>query len=419
MLNIQKIRFADFFLNWKTFLIFNVLIFSVKIFFSAHHDFTAIFVEDWKIAKNIAFHGAYSLDVRFGDSAYKLPVYPLFLSFFIKIFGAQEAVKFIIITQHIFYFSIPIIIIKIFDNLNVKVAGFLSAYFFIFSPSYFYYSNILEATNLFILLFAVWLYLYSELWMQRRSFLRLIIFSVMTAVIALTQVVAIPLMILMMLLLCFYKKLSVKNIALVFLIAGICYSPWVIRNYISFDKLVMSKSPVWQNVYLGYVSEYQILPDNHFITEQDEKRIAVQIGENNEFVGEHIYENEVHKIIVADQWAPLKKGINNLISLWYVPKRYFDDSSLSILVGRKAYVVIINILLFLSLLYFFKNNKPLFLFLCVVFAGFTFPYLVGHAANIRFKLDFEWIQNSVIALFIFLKYLNVKKTSDKETENLI
>ncbi|MDV7699437.1 hypothetical protein N6B72_21160 [Chryseobacterium soli] len=179
----------------------------------------------------------------------------------------------------------------------------------------------------------------------------------------------------------------------------------------------MSKSPVWQNVYLGYVSEYQILPDNHFITEQDEKKIAVQIGENDEFVGEQIYENEVHKIIEADQWAPLKKGINNLISLWYVPKRYFDDNSLSILVGRKAYVVIINILLFLSLLYFFKNNKPLFLFLCVVFAGFTFPYLVGHAANIRFKLDFEWIQTSVIALFIFLKYLNVKKTSDKETEN--
>ncbi|WP_228384321.1 hypothetical protein [Chryseobacterium soli] len=180
----------------------------------------------------------------------------------------------------------------------------------------------------------------------------------------------------------------------------------------------MSKSPVWQNIYLGYVSEYQILPDNHFITEQDEKKIAVHIGENDEFVGEQIYENEVHKIIEADQWAPLKKGINNLISLWYVPKRYFDDNSLSILVGRKAYVMIINILLLLSLLYFFKNNKSLFLFLCVVFAGFTFPYLVGHAANIRFKLDFEWIQNSVIALFIFLKYLNKKQPSDKETVNL-
>ncbi|MFP3597783.1 hypothetical protein [Chryseobacterium sp. SIMBA_029] len=177
----------------------------------------------------------------------------------------------------------------------------------------------------------------------------------------------------------------------------------------------MSKSPVWQNVYLGYVSEYQILPDNHFITEQEEEKITNQIVAHDEFVGEHIYENEVHKIIEADQWAPLKKGINNLISLWYVPKRYFDDNGLSILVGRKAYVVIINILLFLSLLYFFKNNKQLFLFLCVVFAGFTFPYLVGHAANIRFKLDFEWIQTSVIALWICYRFF----MNEKEPETYL
>lgn len=419
MLSPPKIRFADFFLNWKTFLIFNVLIFLIKIFFSAHHNFTAVFVEDWKIAKNIVYHGAYSLDLRYGSSAYKLPAYPLFLSFFIKIFGALGAMKFIIITQHIFYFSIPVVIIKTFENLNLKAAGFLSACFFIFSPSYFYYSNILEATNLFIMFFAVWLYLYSELWMQRRSSWKLITFSGITAVLALTQVVAVPLMVLMILLLCFYKKLSVKNIAVVFFIAGICYSPWVIRNYLTFNNLIISKSPVWQNIYLGYVSEYQILPGNHFITEQKEEKITRQIIAYDEFVGEHIYENEVHKIIETDQWAPLKKGINNLISLWYVPKRYFDDNSLSILVGRKAYVMIINILLLLSLLYFFKNNKPLFLFLCVVFAGFTFPYLIGHAANIRFKLDFEWIQTSVIALFIFLKYLNVKETSDNETGNLI
>lgn len=404
MLSSSKTRFADFFLNWKTFLLINVLIFSIKVFFSAHHHFTAVFVEDWKIAKNIAYHGVYSLDLRYGSSAYKLPIYPLFLSLFIKLFGVLEAVKFIIITQHIFYFIIPVVIIKIFDNLNLKVAGFLSAYFFIFSPSYFYYSNILEATNLFILFFAIWIYFYSELWIKKTSSWKLMIFSVITAVVALTQVVAIPLIILMIVLLCFYKKLSLKNIAVIFMIAGICYSPWVIRNYISFDKLIMSKSPVWQNVYLGYVSEYQILPDNHFITEREEEMITNQIIAHDEFVGEHIYETEVHKIIEADQWAPFKKGINNMISLWYVPKRYFDDNGLSILMGRKAYVVLINILLFVSLLYFFKNNKQLFLFLCVVFAGFTFPYLIGHAANIRFKLDFEWIQTSVIALWIYCSF---------------
>lgn len=404
MLSSLKMRFTVYFLNWKTFLVFNILIFSIKILFSEYHDFTASFFEDWRIAKNIALHDLYSMDLKYGSSAYKLPVYPLFLSFFIKLFGSVKAVKFIIITQHIFYFFIPVLIIKIFENFKIQIAGFLSAYFFIFSPSYFYYSNILEATNLFILLFAAWIYLYSEFWTKRMSLRKIITFSVMTALVALTQVVAIPLMVLMILLLYFYKKLSIKNITAVFFIAMICYSPWVIRNYLTFDKLIVSKSPVWQNVYLGYVSEYQILPDNNFMTKQDEKTIDDEIAVNNEFAGEHIYKKEVHKIIEADQWAPLKKGTNNLISLWFVPKRYFDDNGLSIFIGRKCYVVLINILLFLSLIFFFKNNRHFFLFICVLFLGFTFPYLVGHAANIRFKLDFEWIQTSVISLFIFCRF---------------
>lgn len=416
MLSSSKIRFLDFFLNWRAFLIFNILIFSIKILFSVYHNFTADFFEDWKIAKNLAFHGAYSLDLKYGSSAYKLPIYPLFLSFFIKIFGSLEAVKFIIITQHIFYFSIPILIIKIFENLNLKIAGFLSAYFFILSPSYFYYSNILEATNVFIFLFAVWIYLYSELWMLKKSLGRQIAFTVITAILALTQVVVIPLMILMILILCFYKRLSIKNTVVVLLAVVTFYSPWIIRNYFSIDKLIISKSPVWQNVYLGYVSDYQILPGNKFMTKQYEKNIEKILSNCDEFGQEDRYEKEVLKIVDADQWAPLKKGINNFISLWYVPKRYFDDNKLSIILGRKCYVALINVLLLVSLVYFFRNKKSLFFIFSVVFAGFTFPYLVGHAANIRFKLDFEWIQTSVISLFIFCRFLSTKKVNGRNND---
>src|SRR5690606_18926776 len=119
-------------------------------------------------------------------------------------------IKVIIIVQHFLYFLLPILIIKIFDCFQLKAAGFLAAYFFIFSPAYFYYSNILEATNLFILLFAVWGYFYSQLWTLRNSFWTVVVFSVVTAIVALTQIVAVPIMVLMILLLVFYKKIPVK-----------------------------------------------------------------------------------------------------------------------------------------------------------------------------------------------------------------
>lgn len=405
MFNTSKIRITDFFLNWKSFFVFNILIFVAKIFFSVYNNFHAEWFEDWSIARNLATLEIYSWNYKFGSSAYKLPLYPLFLCFFMKCFGLLNAAKFIIIAQHIFYFIIPVIIIKIFENFNLKTVGFLSAYFFIFSPAYFYYSTIIEATNLFILLFAIWLYWFSICWTQTYiSFNKIMIFSVITAFVALTQVVAVPVMGVMTLFLIFYKKRSLKDIFTVACIAVLVYSPWVIRNYITFDKVIVSKSPFWQNVFLGYIPDYQILPDNHFLTEEEKKIVFKKTAAHNEFVNENIYKEEVLKIVGKDSFAPIKKGLNNFISLWFVPKTYFDNNGLPILIGRKLYVIFINLLLLISLVYFFKNDKKIFLFCCILFAGFTFPYLIGHAANIRFKLDFEWIETSVISLFLFRKY---------------
>lgn len=405
MSNISKIRITDFFLNWKSFLVFNILIFVTKIVFSAYNNFHAEWFEDWSIARNLAALEIYSWNYKFGSSAYKLPLYPLFLCFFMKCFGLLNAVKFIIITQHVFYFVIPVIIIKIFENFNLKTVGFLSAYFFIFSPAYFYYSNILEATNLFILLFAIWLYWFSICWTQVYiSLNKIVIFSVITAFVALTQVVAVPVMGVMTVFLIFYKKFSLKDIFTVAFITVLVYSPWVIRNYITFDKVIISKSPFWQNVFLGYIPDYQILSGTHFLTEEEKKIVFKKTAAHNEFINEKIYKEEVLKIVEKDSFAPIKKGVNNFISLWFVPKTYFDNDAWSILIGRKLYVAFINLLLLISLIYFFRNQKKIFIFCCIVFGGFTFPYLIGHAANIRFKLDFEWIETSVISLFLFLKY---------------
>jgi len=386
------------------------MIFILKVVFSAKSGFKAEHFEDWSIAENIAAYGKYAMNMRFDSSAYKLPVYPLFLSAYMKVFGTGPATVWIIITQHLFYFLIPVLLIGIFQNFRSKEAGFMAAYFFIFSPSYFYYSNIMEATNIFLPLFIGWIYMYSVIWRKGVSNRGLIIFSMLTAIVALTQVVAVPVMALLGVVLLVSRKISLPKIMVVVSLSALCYAPWVIRNYITFDTVILSKSPVWQNMYLGYIPDYQIL-DYSFVSEQHKKETFARISQYNEFEDEGIYRSEVEKIIRKDHWAPVKKAVNNIISLWFVPKKYFDDNSLSVVIGRKLYVMILNIALLISLVYFFRRNRMLFFVLILVFAGFTFPYLIGHAANIRFKLDFEWVQTSVIALWMgsyFLKSTQIK-----------
>ena len=63
---------------------------------------------------------------------------------------------------------------------------------------------------------------------------------------------------------------------------------------------------------------------------------------------------------------------------------------MKIVFGRKIFVLLLNFFTIISLFYLFKSNRKLFYLSILFFINFTLPYSVGHAANTRFKLDFEW-----------------------------
>lgn len=65
---------------------------------------------------------------------------------------------------------------------------------------------------------------------------------------------------------------------------------------------------------------------------------------------------------------------------------------------------------FLAKYCYYKKNKNVFYFFTFIFLGFTIPYMIGHASNIRFKLDFEWVQLILLALYgtNFLKNKNLE-----------
>ena len=403
----------DRLITFKNFTYCNIFIFILKVFYSVYFKFPGLHFEDWRIAKNLATYGIYSEFINIGPTAYKLPIYPIYLSFWIKIFPhfPKEA---IIISQHFIYLIIPFLIIYIGRQLFNNKVGLIASFIFIFSPAYFYYSNVLEATNVFIIIFLVWISLYLNIYYKlKNSRIFYTVFGFVTAILALTQVVVVPIIVVGLLVLIGFNKISLKNFFLVGIVSALSYSPWIIRNKIVFDKVIISKTPVWQNIYLSFTPDPNHFDDLKLVSHEHEAYTFQARKKINEFEMEDIYEKEIKRVLKDNNFLYVKKMVQNVALLWYVPTRYINDTSLSTVVGRKIFVVILNISSILSLIYLFRSGrKKLVIGFLIVFGGFSLPYAIGHAANTRFKLDFEYLQYILFAAYfykvLFRKYTNKK-----------
>lgn len=388
------------FLTIKIFLFFSVIIFLLKIAYSWFSGFSGLYFEDWSIAQNIVKYGEYSEFIKIGPTAYKLPVYPLFMSFFMYLFP-NHYFEVIVLMQHVLYFLVPLLIIKILDIFKKRKAGIIAAYIFIFSPAYFHYSNVYEATNIFIPMFLVWVWVFLKIFSgQFKEVNHYILLGLVTAFLFLTQVVVAPLVIVLIVGLLFFKKSSIKNVMIVCCSFVVFYSPWIIRNYITFDKIILAKTPVWQNIYLSYTPLVNIWDKVKVISDENEQSTFQLRKKVDEFKMEEIYRAEVEKALYGKKYLPIIKGIQNAIIIWTVPARYYEDNSLSILLGRKLFLFVIHSLTIIALIYYFKRNKLLASAFLLLFCSFTMPYVIGHAANMRFKLDFEYFQYILIGLFL-------------------
>ena len=356
--------------------------------------------EDFLIAKNVVQYHQYSQFINQGGTAFKLPVYPYVISFFILLQGTNALIG-LAVFQAILSFFIPLLIYKIINLFGFKDVGILAGFLFICSPAYFLYPGIIEATNIFVPILLLWFYLYFRVWiLSEIRTLDFIILGIVTALLSLTQVVICPLAFLMIVALLFFKKIDFKGFTIIFFVAMVFYSPWVIRNYYVFDKIVLSKTPAWQNIYFGFTPKGQLLDDLKLVSKKRDHYLYQMSDTVSELTMENIYKNEVMKATNKEPHYFIKKAASNFLCLWFVPPKYFEDNSLPVLAGRKIYVIILNILTLLSLACLYKKSRLLFWFSLLLFANFSVPYMIGHAANMRFKLDFEWYQLILVSYLI-------------------
>ncbi len=357
----------------------------ISIFFI--NDFHS--VEDWAIAKNFVDGLGYSYIPSVGPTALKMPVYPLFLSMAIMVFGDDKL--FPVLLQHVLMSVTAIGIYKTSEYFFSRKVSLWLGVLFLLHPSYLFYSNTLEITNLFVPAFVA--AMYSFLYFlgrgqQSRSVALCIVLGVLASVLLQLQPVVLPVVAACVLYLAASKRLKQ---ALIISAAGlVLLAPWTIRNYCEFGKFMPLKSPVWMNFYLGYWQtgeKYVMVPDSLHREIFDN-----EVTKHNDIEMEARYKSIVYPIITNNIPLYLEKSAYQAYMYWTYPPRYIGDKSISFLLARKIPNFVLTLGLAASLFVAYGRNRKFFWSAVLILTYFTAVYAFTSVLNIRYKLDIEWIE---------------------------
>jgi len=100
----------EFFLSWRGLAAVGLFYFLAKVAFSVLVQPAPETIEDYQIAQNLAAGRGYCLLPTLGPTAVKVPVYPLFLALFVRLFGAGNVFP-IVVAQHILLAGVPLLLL--------------------------------------------------------------------------------------------------------------------------------------------------------------------------------------------------------------------------------------------------------------------------------------------------------------------
>ncbi len=353
-------------------------------------------VEDFNIAEHLARGEGFAYGGFEGDfhpTALKAPMYPFFLSLFIWAFS--DASKVIIaLVQHALFAFLPIAFFRIGAALEMKLIGKLAALMFLIHPSYLYYPTVIEATNLFVPLALCWLLVALRLANASTNLRDFIIFGVLSGVLILTQPIA-----LLPILTCIAIWFRTKVTSLLIILTALLFpiSIWTARNWLVFEKVIPTKSPFYMNFYVGMLPEYTGLNRFELLDSATIQHLNSLQKVLDDVQMESHYKAAFLEAVKEKPLLYAQKTCWQALLYWLFPPRYFENLSLQFVVVRLLPVVVLNGLFVWGAIKLWRTRRNLALSILIVMLYFTAVYALTHVANVRFKLDIEWLELFVCA----------------------
>ena len=230
--------------NLYLLLIFSFILRVVAVYF---YGDTTIEHEWETLLKNLKEHGVlslYSFNGKQIPSVFMPPLYILFL-FILSFFSPENvelakivlAVQIILSTLSIFIFY-KLCTIFFSKNWSIFISLLLSIF-----PLNIYTTTQISSITLQILLLFFYLYLFFLLYKSNKNtYLYIFLFSIVSGMLMLLRGEFYLLFIISLLYLFIFKKLSFKKSIIIFLISLLVISPYLIRNYFTFNEITLTKS---------------------------------------------------------------------------------------------------------------------------------------------------------------------------------
>ena len=231
--------------SYNIFIAISISIILRLIFLSTYGDFSL--ENEWgTLYKNLKIHGVLAFRSFEGNlipSVYMPPLYAYFI-FFIDYLKPNkfDLVNSILVIQIL----LSSISIYYFNKINLmmfnKKISIISSYFFSLFPLNIYASIQISSISLQIFLSIIFLYLIFQILSNKNNLKILILLGFISGLTILLRGEFVVIFIFTIIFIFFVKKINIPNLIIIFLISLLTVSPYLIRNYITFEKITITKS---------------------------------------------------------------------------------------------------------------------------------------------------------------------------------
>ena len=233
--------------NKEIYVVLFLILFSIIIRLPAVFMFGDTNIEnEWgSLYKNLIIHGKLIYE-NFGETLlpnlWMPPLYAYYIYFF-SIFSSSETVvtQLVLYSQVIMAGASVVFFYKLNKNFFSKNISFFNSLLFSIVPPHLYACSQISSISLQIFLIILFLFFFFQI-VKNYSFLSIVGFSISSGMLILLRGESIAIVSLSVIYLFLFFKVSTKKIFLILFITLITVSPYLIRNIIIFEKVIIIKS---------------------------------------------------------------------------------------------------------------------------------------------------------------------------------
>lgn len=336
-------------------------------------------------------------------SAYMPPGQPYIYYFFFSLFGDNSTGHIIVLFVNIFVFTISFFVIfKISNSIYGKQTALLSAAYTAFSPVYIYSTAVFSPVIYYHLFSSLCFLFFMNSYSQNGNpSTKIVLKNVLSLALTMGIFLYFRAEMLMIILVFFAIYLSNKRIQhalMVIIIPLIIISPWTIRNYIVFGKIIPVSTSSGYNFYTGHGDSLSTIDYN--------RQINLLVEDSTFEIKKSVLSYDAGlKYIKSKPLDDFQESFSRLFDLWIIDR--YRESSVNIL-----YIIpwLLTLVLFVAGYYFslkdkVMSSKLLYLKIFLIFVSLL-VIVFFNIPRYQVQVSFIMIPTAMYALNIFFKRFN-------------